>query len=83
MRTSIELHLKGDKEPSLEDCKCRIPVLNADARSLNHAYTLLSTAFETHRISHSGNVFTHVFFRGETCWLSLNEARGRIDLPIY
>lgn len=79
----LELHLRGDKEPSLEDCKCSIPVLNTSARSLNHAYTLLSTAFETQRISHSGNVFTHVFFRGKTCWHSLNEARGRIDLATY
>jgi hypothetical protein len=74
----LKLHLRGDKEPSLEDCKCSIPALATSARSLNHAYTLLSTAFEAQRISHSGNVFTHVFFRGKTRWISLNEARGRL-----
>ncbi len=56
------------------------PVLYTDARSLKHAFTLLSTKFKTERISHTGNVFAHVFFRGKMGWHSLNEARGKIDL---
>ncbi|HLY59941.1 MAG TPA: hypothetical protein VKV95_04175 [Terriglobia bacterium] len=47
-----------------------------EAKSLNHAYTLLSTKFETHRISPSGNVITHVFYPGKISWHSLNEARS-------
>jgi hypothetical protein len=76
----LALRLRGDKEPSLEPCECSIPVLNTNARSLNHAFTLLSTKFETERISHTGNVFAHVFFRDKIRWHSLNEARGKVEL---
>lgn len=40
----------------------------AMANSLNHACTLLSEEYETHRISHTLNVYQHVFYResGET-----------------
>ena len=61
LQESLKLRLRGDKEPALEDCKCTIPRLNAEARSLNHAFTLLSTKYETKRISHTGNVFTRVY----------------------
>lgn len=77
----LMLRLRGDKDPCLELCKCFIPALNADARSLNHAFTLLSVKFETQRISHSGNVFTRTFFRtNKGRWHSLNEARGYFDI---
>lgn len=74
----LKLHFRGSfKEPCLEACKCTIPVLeNVEARSLNHAFTLLSAKYETKRISHVGNVFTRVFFRDQKGWRSLNEARG-------
>ncbi|UBM09981.1 hypothetical protein [Cupriavidus metallidurans] len=32
------------------------------ATSLNHAFTLLSQAYETHRISNTGNVYARVFY---------------------
>ena len=35
----------------------------ATANSLNHACTLLSEKYETHRISHTLNVYQHVFYR--------------------
>lgn len=79
LREPLGLRLRGAKEPCLEVCKCDIPVLNMNARSLNHAFTLLSTKFETDRISHTGNVFARVFFRGKVRWHSLNEARGKIE----
>ena len=37
----------------------------AQAHSLNHACTLLSERFEKHRISHTLNVYKHVFYREE------------------
>jgi hypothetical protein len=55
-------------------------VLKTNAQSLNHAFTLLSTKFETERISHTGNVFAQVFFRGKMGWHALNEVRGKVDL---
>jgi hypothetical protein len=76
----LMLRLRGDKDPCLEDCRCFIPILNAEARSLNHAFTLLSVKYETKRISHTGNVFTRTFLQtNEGRWRSLNEARGYLD----
>jgi hypothetical protein len=81
LKESLKLHLRGDKEPLLEDCECVIPRLNAEARSLNHAFTLLSTKFETKRISHTGNVFTRVYCYSEKRkeWHPLDELRGHFD----
>lgn len=83
LREPLGLRRRGDKEPCLEPCECDIPVFNTNARSLNHAFTLLSTKFEAERISHTGNVFTRVFFRGNIRWHLLNQARGKIDLTGY
>lgn len=33
------------------------------AQSLNHAFTLLSERYETHRLSHTGNVYTSMFYQ--------------------
>jgi len=81
LRESLMLRLRGDKEPLLENCRCFIPVLEAEASSLNHAFTLLSTKFETERISHTGNVFARVYCsceKREVCH-PLNELRGHIE----
>lgn len=74
----LKLHYRGgSKDPCLEPCKCLIPALDSfKAKSLNDAFTRLSTKYETNRISHVGNVFTRVFFKRDGWWLSLNEARG-------
>jgi hypothetical protein len=41
----------------------QVPALNnKEARSVNHACTLLSEAIEQHRISHTTNVFKTVYF---------------------
>jgi len=80
LQEALVLRLRGDKEPALEDCRCIIPRLNVEARSLNHAFTLLSTKFETKRISHTGNVFTRVYCYSHTrkAWHPLDELRGHI-----
>lgn len=82
MMEVLELRLRGYKDPCLEPCNCLIPILKQPARSLNHAFTLLSTRFETARISHSGNVFARAFYLTKKGWRPLNEARGRIDLVL-
>jgi hypothetical protein len=78
LQEPLKLRLRGDKEALLENCKCHIPVLNTEARSLNHAFTLLSMKFETKRISHSGNVFARVYCYSEKRkeWHPLDELRG-------
>ena len=55
---------RGATLGSLEPAKCEIPVLpRKKAESLNHAYRLVSEAFEPHRRSHTANVFQEVFYQ--------------------
>jgi hypothetical protein len=62
------LKFQGTKQPSLRDCPCEIESLKSEddrtwnAESLNHAYRLISTAFEPRRRSFGGNVFLKVFY---------------------
>lgn len=50
------------KPATLLDCRCAIPALGSvKARSVNHAYTLISQHYEQHRRSHTGNVFAKVY----------------------
>lgn len=46
------------------------------AISLNHAFTLLSEQYEKHRLSHTGNVYTHVFYQESSGhWFPLDDLR--------
>ena len=58
----LYLQLRGTKAPTLSETACKIPALNKDARSVNHACTLLSEAIERNRMSHTTNVFRTVYF---------------------
>lgn len=59
------LSLKGLEKSELECSTIVMPEGFADrtAVSLNHALTLLSKAYETHRISNTGNVYTRCFYQ--------------------
>jgi hypothetical protein len=76
-----ELKLSGQlgKRPWLEPCKCLIPLLQREAQSLNHAYTIASEEFETNRISHTANVFSRAILRESKGWVSLGEIRSRFE----
>lgn len=76
LREPLKLKIRGTKSPVLEPCSCFIPVLQQEAKSLNHAFTLISTEFETQRISHTGNVFQRGFVRRGDKWVSLDHLRG-------
>jgi hypothetical protein len=72
----LMLQVRGDQEARLSPCSCTIPSLNRTADSLNHAFTLISEAFETKRRSHSGNVFERVYTQVTAGkWQSLDELR--------
>ncbi len=60
LEEDLRFDLSLGKPAGLTDCRCRIPALPAAARSVNHAYTLISQHFEPHRRSHTGNVFEKV-----------------------
>lgn len=67
------LQFHGTKEAELNSSRCGLDGVEGDEPilSVNHAYTRLSERFEPRRRSHSGNVFTKVFF-----------AHGRFLLPL-
>lgn len=71
-----EIRTRGTKNAALKKCECRIPALEKTALSINHAYSLISQAYEAHRISHTGNVFAKVFFKKGEFWKPLRELRG-------
>jgi hypothetical protein len=80
IRELLMIHLRGTKDATLDPCRCEIGFLDRDARSVNHVYTLLSTEFETQRISHTGNVFQKVYYRDEAgSWVPLDELRRKLE----
>lgn len=71
-----EILTRGTKNAALKKCECEIPVIEKTAVSINHAYSLISQAYEPHRVSHTGNVFAKVFFKKGECWRPLKDLRG-------
>ena len=72
------LKLRGTKSAVLKECECTIPALpKENVKSVNHAYSLLSSKFETTRLSHTGNVFDKVYFcsKKANIWLRLRDLR--------
>jgi len=53
----------------------KLDLLDTKAKRLNHAFTLLSQAFEVERMSHTGNVFQRGFTIQNGRWLSLDDLR--------
>lgn len=61
LQEDLRIELSLGKPAGLIECSCTIPALaDVEARSVNHAYTLISQHFEPHRSSHTGNVFEKV-----------------------
>jgi hypothetical protein len=76
LQEDLTILLRGTKRPILSSCPCFIPKLNVLARSLNHAYSLISERYEPHRASHTGNVFQKVFYKSEEgIWRPLESLR--------
>ena len=77
LKDPLQLTFRGTKKPLLEPCKCSIPTLATEAASVNQAYSRLSERFEQHRRSHTGNVFSQVFYLpdGKQSWEPLENLR--------
>ncbi len=77
----LKLRLRGTKKGELYDCGCTIKALdNRGATSINQAYTLISQIYETHRRSHSGNVFEKVYCWDEKAgWQKLGDLRDALE----
>lgn len=75
----VMMRLSGSKKGSLGDAKCVIPILgDKEARSLSHAYTLLSKEFETTRRSNGGNIFEVAHLKDGKEWLPLETLRDHV-----
>lgn len=80
LREPLSIRWRGSKLGSLEPAKCEIPVLpRKRAESVNHAYRLVSEAFEPHRRSHTANVFQEVFYQAGSRWLPLEVLRRNAE----
>jgi hypothetical protein len=71
----LSLIIRGAKGSILADCKCHIPSLDFEAKSVNEAYARISTAFEPSRRSHTGNVFNCVFSKQDGALRPLADLR--------
>jgi hypothetical protein len=81
-RGGLWLKLKGLERCELQASTVQMPqgFETPVARSLNHAFTLLSQAYEKHRISNTGNVYTRVFYQDHNkCWYPLDDLRTGVQ----
>jgi len=63
LNEALKIKLRSTKKGELHDCKCSILVMpEKEPKSINHVYSIISQHYETHRRSHSGNVFDKVFY---------------------
>ncbi len=77
-----QMKLRGTKQGQLLDCPIFIPALPEEsAKSINHAYKIISTKFEPWRRSNTGSVFLKVFYKNGTTrlWRTLNERRNQVE----
>lgn len=83
LREHLMLRLRGTKPASLQHATCCIPSLKQDAKSLNHAYRLVSEKFEPQRLSHSGNVFRVGYYVNPNhTWISLDGLRSAAEASV-
>ena len=79
LKEPLRVFTRGTKFPVWAPCICDIPFLNMEARSLNHAYTLMSQVFEPSRMTHTGNVFKRVYFQDiDGHWYPLRRISSRL-----
>lgn len=79
--SGVWLRLKGLERSELVCRAVRLPdeLESRIATSLNHAYTLLSEKYETHRISHTGNVYSRIFYEESNGkWYPLADLRDGV-----
>lgn len=63
LQDDLKIKERGTKFPRLEFCSVKTTKLDIEAKSLNEMYSKLSLVYEKHRMSHTGNVFTKVYFK--------------------
>ncbi len=68
LQEDLYLLMRGTKTPQLAPCQCttipnKVLEIPLEAPSLNSLLTKISEKVETGRLSHSGNVFTQIFYQ--------------------
>ena len=79
-RGGLWMHHTGLDRCELVSSLIRLPDgMDEFALSLNHAFTLLSERYETHRMSHTGNVYERVFYEeSDGQWYPLSHLRDGV-----
>jgi len=72
----------GARRPGLRPCRCQIPVLRAEAESVNHAYTRITEVFQPTRHSKVGNVFREVVVMHHGKWTPLETLRKDVEANV-
>lgn len=75
LQQDLNLQIRAGKHSKLGETKIHIPNLNIDAKSINEAYTKVSTVYEPSRRSHSGNVFQEVYYEHDDTLHRLHRLR--------
>jgi hypothetical protein len=81
-RGGLWLKLKGLERCELQGSSVQMPTgfQPPVAISLNHAFTMLSQAYEKHRISNTGNVYSRVFYQDrDKRWYPLDDLRTGVQ----
>ena len=81
-RGGLWLRLKGLDRCELQGSTVQMPAdfEPAVATSLNDAFTMLSKAYEKHRISNTGNVYSRIFYQDhDERWYSLDDLRTGVQ----
>jgi hypothetical protein len=81
-RGGLWLKLKGLERCELQGSTVQMPTgfQPTVAISLNHAFTMLSKAYEKHRISNTGNVYSRVFYQDRNKhWYPLDDLRTGVQ----
>ena len=63
LKDPLAIFMQGTSRSRLKSCKVLIHLLGEEAISLNQAFTVLSRVYEPQRISHTGNVFRHIYYK--------------------
>lgn len=85
LQQDLQLQLRGTKDARLMPCSCLVPSLVSNDEdgvriSVNETYSFISTHYEPHRRSHSGNVFNEVFYCFQapiSSWQPLRDLRDK------
>lgn len=77
LEDDLKMLIKGDKNPVLLPCKCRIPVLGGhEVDSLNQAHTYIIQHLQENRRSYTANAFQKTYVKSDNKYHLLEDIRS-------